>query len=125
MSLGLCPTKLPVTWEARLITLVYLQRSLMHLLIASEDGERLSRNPLQILLLCVGKTAIMYAKTVQREDCTSVCVCVWVVLLLRRRLSSHALQHKLGLCTSAFWLNEQQLWLHRRRLFSCDFAGLS
>ena len=44
----------------------------MHLLIASEDGSRLSRNPLQVLLLCVGKTAIMYAKTVQREDCTSV-----------------------------------------------------
>ena len=44
----------------------------MHLRIASDDGERLSRNPLQVLLLCVGKTAIMYAKTVQREDCTSV-----------------------------------------------------
>ena len=55
-----------------LITLVYLQRSLLHLLIASDDGSRLSRNPLQVLLLCVGKTAIMYAKTVQREDCTSV-----------------------------------------------------
>ena len=44
----------------------------MHLRIASDDGERLSRNPLQVLLLCVGETAIMYAKTVQREDCTSV-----------------------------------------------------
>ena len=42
----------------------------------SDDGERLSQNPLQVLLLCVGKTAIMYAKSVQREDCTSVCVCV-------------------------------------------------
>ena len=40
--------------------------------MASDDGERLSQNPLQILLLCVGKTAIMYAKSVQREDCTSV-----------------------------------------------------
>ena len=51
---------------------------LSFLLIASDDGSRLSRNPLQVLLLCVGKTAIMYAKTVQREDCTSVCVCVCV-----------------------------------------------
>ena len=49
---------------------------LSFLLIASDDGSRLSRNPLQVLLLCVGKTAIMYAKTVQREDCTSVCVSV-------------------------------------------------
>ena len=42
------------------------------LLIATDDGKRLSQNPLQILLLCVGKIAIMYAKSVQREDCTSV-----------------------------------------------------
>ena len=53
-----------------------------HCLIASDDGSRLSRNPLQVLLLCVGKTAIMYAKTVQREDCTSVSVCVCRPLLL-------------------------------------------
>ena len=52
----------------------------MHLLIASEDGEKLSRNPLQVLLLCVGKTAIMYANTVQREDRTSVCVCLCLCL---------------------------------------------
>ena len=38
-----------------LITLVYLQRSLLHLLSASDDGSRLSRNPLQVLLLCVGR----------------------------------------------------------------------
>ena len=37
-----------------------------------DDGERLSQNPLQVLLLCVGKTAIMYVKSVQMEDCTSV-----------------------------------------------------
>ena len=54
----------------------HVPASFFFLLIASEDGERLSQNPLQILLLCVGKTATMYAKTVQREDCTSVCVCV-------------------------------------------------
>ena len=42
------------------------------LLIASDDGERLCQNPLQVPLLCVGKTAIMYAKSAQREDCTSV-----------------------------------------------------
>ena len=57
-------------------------RAFSFLLIASDDGERLSQNPLQVLLLCVGKTAIMYAKSVQREDCTRVCVCVCICVCL-------------------------------------------
>ena len=47
----------------------HVPASFSFLRIASDDGERLSQNPLQVLLLCVGKTAIMYAKSVQREDC--------------------------------------------------------
>ena len=75
---GLLPTKTPPGRGENVPAVVHLGRwtpaggHLEHLLIASDDGERLSQNPLQILLLCVGKTAIMYAKSVQREDCTSV-----------------------------------------------------
>ena len=72
---------------------MYLQRSLLHLLVASEDGSRLSRNPLQVLL-CVGKIAIMYAKTVQREDCTSVCVCVCVFPAAQSSLTSTSARSK-------------------------------
>ena len=56
----------------------HVPASFFFLLIASEDGERLSQNPLQILLLCVGKTATMYAKNSPEGRIARVCVCVRV-----------------------------------------------
>ena len=69
-----------------LITLVYLQRSLLQLLITSDDGSKLNRNPLQVLLLCVGRLlSCMLRQSRGRglHKCTSACACACAFACVR------------------------------------------
>ena len=44
-----------------------------------EDGKRLSHNPLNVLLLCVGKTEYHVIRVCPEGGLHEVCVCVWGV----------------------------------------------